>query len=57
MSSTVLRCQIEHISDVVGRILIVDMQTKNLQLVWESDMSTWTKMSEGCFHLVEPVQK
>ncbi len=46
---------IEHLWDVVERdILIMDVQTTNLQQLRDAIMSIWTKTSEECFrHLVE----
>ncbi len=50
---------IEHLWDVVEReILIMDVQTTNLQQLCDAIMSKWTKISEECFkHLVESVTK
>ncbi len=46
---------IEHLWDVEEReILIMDVQTTNLQQLCDAIMSIWTKISEECFqHLVE----
>ncbi len=55
MTSTVTRSQsIEHLWDVVEReILIIDVQTTNLQRLRDDIMTIWTKISEECFqHLV-----
>ncbi len=50
---------IEHLWDVVEReILIMDVQTTNLQQLCDAIMSIWTKISEECFqHLVESVPR
>ncbi len=50
---------IEHLWDVVEReILIMDVQTTNLQQLRDAIMSIWTKISEECFqHLVESVPR
>ncbi len=60
---TLLKCSpqspdlnpIEHLWDVVEReILIMDVQTTNLQQLCDAIMTIWTKISEECFqHLVE----
>ncbi len=46
---------IEHLWDVMEReIVIMDVQTTNLQQLCDAIMSIWTKISEECFqHLVE----
>ncbi len=46
---------IEHLWDVVEReILIMDVQTTNLQQLCDAIMTIWTNISEQCFqHLVE----
>ncbi len=48
---------IEHLWDVVEReILIMDVQTTNLQQLRDAIMSIWTKISEKCLrHLVESI--
>ncbi len=50
---------IEHLWDVVEReILIMDVQTTNLQQLCDAIMSIWTKISEECFqHLVESMPR
>ncbi len=50
---------IEHLWDVVEReILIMDVQTTNLQQLRDDIMSIWTKISEECFqHLVKSVSR
>ncbi len=50
---------IEHLWDVVEReILIMDVQTTNLQKRCDAIMTIWTKISEECFqHLVESVPR
>ncbi len=60
MASTVTRSQsIEHLWDVVEReILIMDVQTTNLQQLCDAIMTIWTKISEECFqHLVESMPR
>ncbi len=49
---------IEHLWDVVEReILIMDVQTTNLQQLRDAIMSIWTNISEECFqHLVESMK-
>ncbi len=53
------RNPIEHLWDVVEReILIMDVQTTNLQQLCDAIMTIWTKISEECFkHLVEPMTR
>ncbi len=50
---------IEHLWDVVEReILIMDVQTTNLQQLLDAIMSIWSKISEECFqHLVESMPR
>ncbi len=50
---------IEHLWDVVEReILIMDVQTTNLQQLRDAIMTIWTKISEECFqHLVESMPR
>ncbi len=50
---------IEHLWDVVEReILIMDVQTTNLQQLCDAIMSIWTKITEECFqHLVESMPR
>ncbi len=50
---------IEHLWDVVEReILIMDVQTTNLQKLCDAIMSIWTKISEECFqHLVKSMPR
>ncbi len=50
---------IEHLWDVVEReILIMDVQTTNLQQLCDAIMTIWTKISEQCFqHLVESMPR
>ncbi len=50
---------IEHLWDVVEReILIMDVQTTNLQQLCDAIMSIWTKISEECFqNLVESMPR
>ncbi len=49
----------EHLWDVVEReILIMDVQTTNLQQLCDAIMTIWTKISEYCFqHLVESMTR
>ncbi len=50
---------IEQLWDVVEReILIMDVQTTNLQQLCDAMMTIWTKISEECFqHLVESMPR
>ncbi len=50
---------IEHLWDVVEReILIMDVQTTNLQQLRDAIMTIWTNISEQCFqHLVESMPR
>ncbi len=50
---------IEHLWDVEEReILIMDVQTTNLQQLCDDIMTIWTKISEECFqHLVESMPR
>ncbi len=50
---------IEHLWDVVEReILIMDVQTTNLQQLCDAIMTIWTKITEECFqHLVESMKR
>ncbi len=50
---------IEHLWDVVEReILIMDVQTTNLQQLCDAIMTIWTKISEECFqHLGESMPR
>ncbi len=50
---------IEHLWDVVEReILIMDVQTTNLQKLCDAIMTIWTNISEECFqHLVDSMTR